>query len=244
MNEFNKQGMGQDLTDSLGGARIKSRATVFMQQVYLWMTAALTATALSAYFTASSPTMLQAIYGNGWLGPIVLIVAVFGLVMYLSANMQNLSSGAATGFFLLYATLMGVLLGPTLLVYTSASVSTAFFTTAGMFAGMSIYGTVTKRDLTGMGNFLMMGLWGIILASIINIFLQNSMMDFVISIVGVIVFTGLTAYDTQKIRQMGESAPLNDATAIRRGAILGALTLYLDFINLFLMLLRLFGNRD
>ena len=103
---------------------------------------------------------------------------------------------------------------------------------------------ITKRDLSGMGSFLMMGLWGIILASIVNLFLKSTQMDFIISVVGVIVFTGLTAWDTQKLRQMGETAPIDDSVAIRRGAILGALSLYLDFINLFLMLLRLFGNRD
>lgn len=131
-----------------------------------------------------------------------------------------------------------------LLVYSGASVARAFMVTAGMFGGMSVFGMVTKRDLSGMGSFLMMGLWGIILASIVNIFLKSTQMDFVISVVGVIVFTGLTAWDTQKLRQMGETAPIEDSVAIRRGAILGALSLYLDFINLFLMLLRLFGNRD
>lgn len=229
---------------SQSGVQEKSRTAIFMQHVYTWMTAALGVTAVSAYLTASSPALIQAIYGGGMFVPIILMIALFGLVMYITANMQNLSSQAATGLFLLYAALMGVFLGPTLLIYTSSSVATAFVVTAGMFGGMSIYGTVTKRDLTGMGNFLIMGLWGIILASIVNIFLQNTMMDFVISVIGVIIFTGLTAYDTQKIREMGENAPLNDATAIRRGAILGALTLYLDFINLFLMLLRLLGNRE
>ena len=146
---------------------------------------------------------------------------------------------------MLYAALMGIFLGPVLLVYTHSSVTQAFVVTAGMFGGMSLYGTVTKRDLTGMGNFLMMGLFGIIIASIVNIFLASSMMDFVISCIGVLIFTGLTAYDTQKLRAFGMNAPVDDATAMRRGALLGALELYLDFINLFLMLLRLFGgNRD
>ena len=176
--------------------------------------------------------------------PILMIVAIFGLVIYLSAAMHKLSAGAATGFFMLYAALMGIFLGPVLLVYTHSSVTQAFVVTAGMFGGMSLYGTVTKRDLTGMGSFLIMGLWGIILASIVNIFLRNSARDFAISVIGVIVFAGLTAYDTQKLRAMGESAPLDDSLAIRRGAILGALSLYLDFVNMFLMLLRLFGNRN
>lgn len=224
-------------------ARARSAASVFMQHIYVWMTAALGVTAVAAYFTATSPSVLQLFYGNMFM-PILMIVAIFGLVIYLSAAMPKLSAGAATGFFLLYAALMGIFLGPVLLVYTQSSVAQAFVVTAGMFGGMSVFGAVTKRDLTGMGSFLIMGLWGIILASIVNIFLRNSAMDFAISVIGVIVFAGLTAYDTQKLRAMGESAPLDDSLAIRRGAILGALTLYLDFVNMFLMLLRLFGNRN
>lgn len=233
-----------DLRDQTGAlSQARSTASVFMQQVYMWMTAALGMTAAAAYVTASSPALLQFFFG-GSLMPILVMVAIFGLVIYLSAAMHRLSAGAATGFFMLYAALMGVFLGPVLLVYTQSSVTQAFVVTAGMFGGMSLFGTVTKRDLTGMGSFLIMGLWGIILASIVNIFLRSSAVDFAISVIGVIVFAGLTAYDTQKLRAMGESAPLDDSLAIRRGAILGALTLYLDFVNMFLMLLRLFGNRD
>jgi hypothetical protein len=126
-----------------------------------------------------------------------------------------------------------------------ASIGTAFLVTCGTFVAMSIYGMVTKRDLTGMGNFLFMGLIGIIIAMVVNIFLQSTMMNFIVSCLGVLIFTGLTAYDTQKLRDFGANAPLDDAVAVRRGAILGALTLYLDFINIFLMLLQLFGgNRD
>lgn len=224
-------------------ARTRSAASVFMQQVYLWMTVALGVTAVAAYVTATSPAVKQLFYGNMFM-PILMIVAIFGLVIYLSAAMHKLSASAATGFFMLYAALMGIFLGPVLLVYTNSSVTQAFVVTAGMFGGMSVFGAVTKRDLTGMGSFLIMGLWGIILASIVNIFLRNSALDFAISVIGVIVFAGLTAYDTQKLRAMGESAPLDDSLAIRRGAILGALTLYLDFVNMFLMLLRLFGNRN
>ena len=235
----------QDLrNDTRSMSMARSSVTIFMQQVYLWMTAALGVTAVTAYLTASSPALLGLFFGGGMLMPIILMVAIFGLVIYLSAAIHKLSAGAATGFFLLYSALMGFWLAPVLLVYSGASVARAFMVTAGMFGGMSVFGMVTKRDLSGMGSFLMMGLWGIILASIVNIFLKSTQMDFVISVVGVIVFTGLTAWDTQKLRQMGETAPIEDSVAIRRGAILGALSLYLDFINLFLMLLRLFGNRD
>ena len=234
----------KDLRDQTQGQGYAvSSVSVFMQQVYLWMTVALSITALAAYYVASTPALVNMFFSN-MVMQIVLIVAVFGLVMFISARIHTLSAGAATGFFMLYAALMGIMLAPIFLVYTSSSITSTFLISAGMFGGMSIFGAVTKRDLTGMGSFLMMGLWGIILASIVNIFLQNTMMDFVISVVGVIVFAGLTAYDTQKIREMGENAPIDDSTAIRRGAILGALTLYLDFVNLFLMLLRLLGNRE
>jgi len=163
--------------------------------------------------------------------------------LVLSGMISRLSAFAATALFVVYSALMGAFLSSVLLVYTGASVMSTFVTCAAMFGGMSIYGTGTKRDLTGMGSFMMMGLFGLIIAMIVNIFLQSSAMTFVISALGVVIFTGLTAYDTQKIRAFGENAPLDDATAIRRGALLGALTLYLDFINLFLMLLRLMGDR-
>ena len=221
----------------------RSNVAVYMQQVYLWMTVALGVTAFAAVFTASNMAIMQFLFTNTIM-MILLMVAVIGLSMFITARMHVLSAGTATGLFLLYSVLMGVFLGPVLLVYTGSSVAQAFIVTEGMFGGMSVFGMVTKRDLSGMGSFLMMGLWGIILASIVNIFLKSTQMDFVISVVGVIVFTGLTAWDTQKLRQMGETAPIEDSVAIRRGAILGALSLYLDFINLFLMLLRLFGNRD
>ncbi len=233
-----------DLRDQTGGISVaRSSAAVFMQQVYLWMTAGLGVTALAAYFTSRSPEMLQFFFG-GTVRVVIFAVAIFGLVMFLSAGMHKLSKTAATGFFLLYAALNGIFLGPVLLVYTQASVAQAFFVSAGMFGAMSIFGAVTKRDLTGMGNFMMLGLFGIIIAMIVNIFLKSSALDLGISIIGVIVFAGLTAWDTQKLRSMGASAPLEDGTAVRRGAILGALTLYLDFINMFLMLLRIFGNRE
>ncbi len=224
-------------------AQSQSKVAFFMQQVYLWMCAALIVTAATAYYTANSMFMLQLIYSNGNIGPIILIVAIIGLVMYLSSQMHKLSAGMATGLFILYAALNGVFLAPILLVYTGASIAQTFLITAGMFGGMSVYGMVTKKDLSGWGSFLIMGLWGLILASLVNLFFKSSAANFVISIIGVIVFVGLTAYDTQKIKEMGETAPIDDAVAIRRGALLGAISLYLDFINIFLYLLRLFGDR-
>lgn len=224
-------------------AQSQSKVAFFMQQVYLWMCAALIVTAATAYYTANSMFMLQLIYSNGNIGPIILIVAIIGLVMYLSSQMHKLSAGMATGLFILYAALNGVFLAPILLVYTGASIAQTFLITAGMFGGMSVYGMVTKKDLSSWGSFLIMGLWGLILASLVNLFFKSSAANFVISIIGVIVFVGLTAYDTQKIKEMGETAPIDDAVAIRRGALLGAISLYLDFINIFLYLLRLFGDR-
>lgn len=221
----------------------RSNVAVYMQQVYLWMTAALGVTAFAAVFTASNMAVMQFLFTNPMM-IILLMVGVIGLSVYITARIHVLSAGMATGLFLLYSALMGVFLGPVLLAYTGASVAQAFIVTAGMFGGMSVFGMVTKRDLSGMGSFLIMGLWGILLASIVNIFLGNAAVDFTISVLGVVIFTGLTAFDTQKLRIMGESAPVGDSVAIRRGALLGALTLYLDFINMFLFLLRLFGSRN
>lgn len=223
-------------TDSL------SVASVFMRHVYQWMTVGLLVTAATAFFVASSPAILNVLFGNT-MSLVILAIAVFAMPMVLMGTISRLSSFAATAIFVVYSALMGAFLSSVLLVYTGASVMSTFITCAAMFGGMSIYGTVTKRDLTGMGTFMMMGLFGLIIAMIVNLFLQSSALTFVISAIGVIIFTGLTAYDTQKIRAFGENAPLDDATAIRRGALLGALTLYLDFINLFLMLLRLMGDR-
>ena len=221
-----------------------SAVSIYMRQVYMWMTAGLAITAVTAFAVASSPDLQMAILGNMVI-MIALIVAQFGMVIALGAAIHKMSATTATAVFIAYSALTGLTLSSIFVVYPIGSIANAFLTATGTFLAMSVYGTVTKRDLTGMGNFLMMGLFGIISASIVNIFLASSMMDFVISCIGVLIFTGLTAYDTQKLRAFGMNAPVDDATAMRRGALLGALELYLDFINLFLMLLRLFGgNRD
>ena len=208
------------------------------------MTAGLAQTTAVAYGVASSPAIRDAILGNSMV-MILLIVAQFGLVIALSAAIHKMSAGTATALFLLYSALTGATLSSIFVIYPIASIANAFLVTTGTILALSVYGSVTKRDLTGMGNFLFMGLIGIVIAMVVNIFLRSGMMDLIISCLGVLIFTGLTAYDTQKLRRFGEGAPLADGTAVRRGAIMGALTLYLDFINLFLMLLRLFGgNRD
>lgn len=231
-------------TRSVAQSGVNSVASVYMRQVYQWMMAGLALTTAVAYGVASSPAIRDAILGNSMV-MILLIVAQFGLVIALSAAIHKMSAGTATALFLLYSALTGATLSSIFVIYPIASIANAFLVTTGTFLAMSVYGSVTKRDLTGMGNFLFMGLIGIVIAMVVNIFLRSGMMDLIISCLGVLIFTGLTAYDTQKLRRFGEGAPLADGTAVRRGAIMGALTLYLDFINLFLMLLRLFGgNRD
>lgn len=229
---------------NIAQAGIGSTLSVYMRQVYMWMTAGLAITAVVAYGVAGTPALSQAILGNSF-GIILLVIAQFGLVIALSAAIHKLSAAMATGLFILYSALTGATLSSIFLLYPIASIGTAFLVSAGTFLAMSIYGSVTRRDLTQLGSFLFMGLIGIVIAMLVNIFFKNSMMNFIISCLGVLIFTGLTAYDTQRLKIFGAGAPLDDQIALRRGAILGALTLYLDFINMFLMFLQLFGgNRD
>ncbi len=220
-------------------------ATIFLAKVFNWMAIGLGLTGITAFFTANSQAALQLIFGNK-LVFYGLIIGELGMVIYLSARIEKLSAQAATGLFVGYSVLNGITMSAVLLAYTATSVASTFFITAGMFGAMATYGFVTKKDLSSWGSFLFMGLIGIIIASVVNIFIGSSMMSWVISAIGVIVFTGLTAYDVQKINQLGGSGIMDSGEAvIRKGVIMGALTLYLDFINLFLMLLRFFGaSRD
>jgi FtsH-binding integral membrane protein len=218
-------------------------STIFLAKVFNWMAIGLAVTGVVAYLTAQSG-MVRALISS----PIffVLILAELGMVFFLSARIDKIQPGTATGLFLGYSILNGVTLSTIFLAYTSASIAGTFLITAGMFGAMAVYGLVTKRDLSGMGSFMFMGLIGIILASIVNIFLKSSGLYWAISAIGVLVFVGLTAYDVQKIKNMGEQGIMQQGeAAIRKGSIIGALALYLDFINLFLMLLRFFGgSRD
>lgn len=218
-------------------------ATYFLAKVFNWMAIGLGLTGLTAFLVANSEATQQLIFGN----PIIFYTMIFGelgLVFYLSARVQKISAQTATSLFLVYSVLNGATLSAVLLMYTGTSVASAFFIAGGMFAAMAIYGTVTKKDLSGMGSFLFMGLIGMIIASVVNIFLGSPMMSWVISAIGVVVFTGLTAYDVQKISRIGGGGIMESGeVAIRKGAIMGALALYLDFINLFLSLLRLMGDR-
>ena len=230
------------LTVSQTKAR-QQASTVFLAKVFNWMAVGLGLTGVIAWLTASSG-LANSIVGSPMF--MILIVAELGMVFYLSARIEKIQPGTATGLFLGYAVLNGLTLSTVFLAYTGASIGGTFVITAGMFGAMAVYGMVTKRDLSGMGSFLFMGLIGIIIASIVNIFLKSSSVYWAISVIGVLVFVGLTAWDVQKIKTMGEQGIMEQGeAAIRKGSIIGALALYLDFINLFLMLLRFFGgSRD
>ena len=210
-----------------------------MLNVYNYMTSGLALTGLIAWMTAHSQTMINLIYGTPlqW----IVMLAPLGFVFFLSARIHKMSFQSAQITFWLFAALMGLSLASIFLVFTGVSIARVFFITAGTFAAMSIYGYTTKKDLTNFGAFLFMGLIGIIVASIVNIFLGSPGLHFAISVIGVLVFVGLTAYDTQHIKRMYVES---DETEIAgKKAIIGSLKLYLDFINLFIMLLHLFGNR-
>jgi FtsH-binding integral membrane protein len=213
----------------------------FVRKVFAWMFAGLALTGVAALYTAGSPALLKAIFGNKMVF-YALVFGELGLVIAISGAINRLSAAAATGLFLLYSALNGVTLASIFLVYTGGSIAATFFVSASTFGAMSAYGYLTKKDLTSWGSFLFMGLIGVVIASLVNMFLNSPMVAWVASVCGVIVFVGLTAYDTQKIKALG-AAGFSDESAQRKASILGALTLYLDFINIFLMLLNLFGRR-
>jgi FtsH-binding integral membrane protein len=215
----------------------------FLRSVYNWMGLGLGITALLAALFAYTDLRALPLSPGGQNFGLVAMIAEVALVFYLSLRIQKLSAGAATGIFLLYSALNGFTLSFILMLYSNTAVAQAFISTAGMFGAMSLYGLYTKKDLAGWGSLLFMGLVGLLIAMVVNIFLGSSLLGLGISLVGVIIFLGLTAYDTQLLKEMGQSVPHDDPTAVRRGAILGALRLYLDFINLFLMILRFVGDR-
>ncbi|HXP97021.1 MAG TPA: Bax inhibitor-1/YccA family protein [Telmatospirillum sp.] len=219
----------------------------YMLRVYNYMASGLALTGLVAALVAGTPALNQLFFqaglrgasptGLGWL----VIIAPIGLVFAISFGIARMRASTAQGLFWLYAGLMGVSLSSIFLVYTGASITRVFFITSASFAGLSLYGYTTKRNLSAFGTFLVMGLWGLMIAMLVNMFLASSALQFVISVAGVGIFAGLTAWDTQKIKEMYWGA--DDSETAGKKAIMGALTLYLDFINLFLMLLRLFGDR-
>jgi FtsH-binding integral membrane protein len=220
--------------------RTAERVSAFLTKVYGWMCIGLGITAVVAFVVAGSPALARMLMGNQ-LVFFGLVLAELGLVFYLSARVQSLEPGAAAGLFVAYSALNGVTLSVILLAYTGASVGTTFVVTAGMFGALAFFGTTTTRSLAGVGQFFFMGLIGLVLASIVGMFWHNDALQFLITVVGVIVFTGLTAWDAQRLKQMGAELPEGQGGAY---AIVGALSLYLNFVNLFLMLLRLQGRRD
>lgn len=220
---------------------VEEAQQAFITKVYGWMFAALLTTALISWYVVTTPSILQAIIGNQMIF-YGLIIGELGLVIGLSAAINRLSAMTATALFFVYAAFNGATFSVIFIAYTMESITSAFLVTAGTFGVMSFYGYVTKRDLTSWGNLLFMGLIGLIIASVVNMFVASTFLYKMITYAGVLIFVGLTAYDTQKIKQMG--AHMQAGTEIeRKGAIMGALRLYLDFINLFLMILRLMGRR-
>ena len=213
----------------------------FIRRVYNWMGLGLAATALVALYTAGNPSLLKVIFGNS-LVFFGLILAELGLVIWLSAAINRLHYSTASAMFFIYSALNGLTMSVIFLAYTSTSIASTFFVTAGTFGATSLYGYTTKRDLSSWGSFFFMGLIGIILASVVNIFLQSPMMYWLVTYAGILVFVGLTAYDTNKLKQMAQAGFADEETE-GKSAVMGALALYLDFINLFLMLLRIFGGR-
>ena len=228
---------------SVARPRVEVLVNAFVRSVYNWMCIGLALTGFIAYYVSSDPKLVMLIVGN----PILffgLIVAELAMVFALSGWVERMSPATATGLFVGYSALNGVTLSVIVLAYTQASIFSTFFVCSATFAACSVYGWTTKKDLTSWGGFLTMGLIGIIIASVVNIFIQSNAMTMILSYIGVIVFVGLTAYDTQKIKNLALTQPVDaDGSVVRRLAIVGALTLYLDFINLFLMLLRILGSR-
>jgi FtsH-binding integral membrane protein len=216
------------------------RVGAFLSKVYGWMFVGLLITAVTAFAVASSPALIEMFIVNRlvfW----VLIIAQLGLVFYLSARVEHMAPATAALLFIVYSGLTGVTSSVILLVYTGGSIAQTFIIAASMFGAMAFFGTVTKRSLAGVGQFFFMGLIGIIIAMVVNIFLQSNALQFVISVIGVLVFTGLTAWDAQRLKQMAVALPDGRTGAF---AVVGALSLYLDFINLFFFLLHLTGRRN
>ena len=220
-------------------AQVKVKNT-FLSRVYGWMTLALVISGVTAFLAATNETIIRLTIGNGF-GFLILAVAELALVWWLTASIHKISSGAAFFAFILYSVLNGVTLSSIFLVYKIESIFMVFFISAGMFAAMAVYGTVTKSSLSSFGKFFAMALVGIIIASLVNFLLRSPMLDWFLSIITVVIFTGLTAYDAQKMLAISGNA--SDDEMFRKVSVIGALDLYLDFINIYLAMLRLFGRR-
>ena len=221
--------------------RAQASERSFISQVYLWMALGLALTAMVAWGVAASPSVVMALVRNPFLFLMMALVQI-GLVMWLSSAVLNMSLTTATVGFSIYATLNGVIFSTIFLAYTYASIASTFLTTALTFGAISIYGFTTRKDLTSVGSFAFMALIGLIVASLVNLFLRSAMFDLVLSYIGVLIFVGLTAYDTQQLKRIHEQG-FAGGEALQKMSLLGALKLYLDFINLFLLLLRIMGRR-
>ena len=238
-NPFQQSQGAHDLDYSQDGVST-SAIMRFFNAVYAWMASGLALTAVVAWWVSTQQQLMASIFKGPTL--IILIVVELALVFTISAATQKINATAATALFLLYSALNGLTLSAIFVVYAHASIAAAFIVSAGMFAAVSVYGFVTKRDLTSLGSFLFMGLIGIVLASIVNIFWANSTLYWIITYAGALLFVGLTAYDTQKLKEIAVATETDPKLAARL-SVNGALTLYLDFINLFLFILRIMGNR-
>lgn len=223
----------------ISSTQTQSVVGAFMTKVYSWMTLALFITGIVAMYVASSEQLLSIVFGTKYMF-MGLIIAQLGVVWYLSARVSKLSYTTAIIMFIFYSVLSGITLSSIFIIYTASSIASTFFITAGTFAVMSLAGFFTKKDLSGFGAIMIMGLIGLIIATVVNYFLQSSTLNYIISYSGVMIFVGLTAYDTQKLKVMATQL---DGEQAKKGSIMGALTLYLDFINLFLYLLRVLGDR-
>jgi FtsH-binding integral membrane protein len=229
-------------TETINDERANAIARSFLAQVYACMSFGLAVTGGLAWYTANSAWIMNMLFGGGTAPLLIMIILQLGIVFYLSSRITALSPTTASAFFVLYAAFNGLIFAPIFLVYTHESIASTFFVTAGTFGAMSLYGYTTKRDLSGMGSFLMMGLMGIILATLVNIFLKSEAVMWVVTYITIIVFVLLTAYDTQKIKQMAYQLDQNEDLRASM-AVLGALKLYLDFVILFINLLRIFGRQ-
>ena len=235
--------MYDDNNSSYPAERAGAALTACLANVYWWMTFALLVSGVAAWAVGTSPELSRKLVTSPGLCLVLFLIEI-GLVIWISAGINKMSASTATALFIAYSLVNGVTLSFIFIAYTQTVIASAFAVTAGTFAVMALYGTVTKTDLTKFGNLFLMALLGLVIASVVNMFWVNNTLSLIISYVGVLVFVGLTAYDAQKIKVMFYEAGMDDSETVRKIAILGALSLYLDFINLFLFILRIFGRRD
>lgn len=239
---INGKGVRMATMQSTFLTNIKARENSLLRNVYMWMTAGLTLTAVVSYAIASSESVMRMLFSNSFLF-LFIIIGQLALVMYLSTRLNKMSATSAVVSFAGYSILTGISLSIIIYAYTAITISRTFFTTALLFGSMSFYGMVTKKNLDGIGHYLIMGLWGIIIASLVNLLFRSTGLYYIVSYLGVFIFLGLTAWDTQKIKRMNDQVGMNmDEDTYVKLSIIGALMLYLDFINIFLFLLRIFGR--